>query len=175
MMAPFLMLCFPILHCPQIGNRWAEIELFKQPVLAGIFKCSMDFTRFVVHVAKNNGLSGARLLTSGLNVTIDNRFAVLPRSDLAFLDALHAHRTLFHHATSSHGDVGIKDEIQSGSLAVLEPIETTYLYTDAVCTITRTNTTVVSFNVQPFVAVNSGQGRTYRLAGALSQCWHIMG
>ena len=55
---------FAVLHDPQVGDERAKVKFFENSIPARVVQGSVDLACRIVHVAKDDGLSRTRLLTS---------------------------------------------------------------------------------------------------------------
>ena len=114
----------------------------------------------IVHVTKHDRLCRTRLLAGRLDLTVADGQSLAFGFDFALFDALHAHRTFFHHASTAHGDVRIECQIEQRVVVrIVEPVEAADFVGTVVRTVPRADTAVVDLLVQSFAAVNGGQHR----------------
>ena len=98
-------------HDSHVSDRGPKVELFEHMIMTRVLQRRVESAILIVHVAEYDCLSRTRLLASGLNRAVGQRFTSTPGLNLAVFDALHAHRTFFHDATTANRDVRVEHQV----------------------------------------------------------------
>src|SRR5262249_4660651 len=136
-----------------------RIRLFTQLAYAAVW---------IVRIAKHDRFRWARLFASRYTFAVLHAAVVFRCFDSSVVDALHAVRALFHHASAANRHFWIAHQLERRRLPILEAqeVESPHFIRAVVRAVARPDAAVVDHVVQAFLAVH---GRAYR-ANFFARC-----